>query len=99
MSGFRITGGKGFQVTFDNGWTVSVQFGPYNYCDNRELPASASARATLALTAREADVECETAEIAAWDANGEWYSFEHDTVDGWKSPADVLVFMQMVAAK
>ncbi len=27
-AGFRITGKKGFHVTFENGWTVSVQFGP-----------------------------------------------------------------------
>lgn len=25
---FRITGDKGFHITFSNGWTVSVQWGP-----------------------------------------------------------------------
>ena len=33
--GFRITSGKGFHVSFDNGWIVSAQFGPGDYCDNR----------------------------------------------------------------
>ena len=28
---FRVTGGKGFQITFPNGYTISVQFGPGNY--------------------------------------------------------------------
>lgn len=31
---FRITSNKGFHITFKNGYTVSVQFGPGNYCDN-----------------------------------------------------------------
>lgn len=31
---FRITRGKGFHVSFPNGYTVSVQFGPGNYCDH-----------------------------------------------------------------
>jgi hypothetical protein len=31
---FKITEGKGFQITFANGYTVSVQWGPGNYCDN-----------------------------------------------------------------
>ena len=29
-----ITEGKGFQITFDNGILVSVQFGCGNYCEN-----------------------------------------------------------------
>lgn len=31
---FSITGGKGFQITFENGYTVSCQFGANNYCEN-----------------------------------------------------------------
>ena len=31
---FRITGGKGFDIQFENGYTVSVQFGPGNYADH-----------------------------------------------------------------
>lgn len=33
---FKITGNKGFHITFPNGWTVSVQFGPGNYCENND---------------------------------------------------------------
>lgn len=32
--GFVITHQKGFHIEFANGWCVSVQFGPCNYCDN-----------------------------------------------------------------
>ena len=27
--------GQGLQLTFENGWTISVQFGEYNYCSNQ----------------------------------------------------------------
>ena len=35
---FAITGGKGFQITFPNGITLSTQFGGVNYCGNRNHP-------------------------------------------------------------
>tara|TARA_Y100000034_G_C6655133_1_gene286952 strand:+ start:96 stop:581 length:486 start_codon:yes stop_codon:yes gene_type:complete len=34
-AGFRVCDGKGFQIRFKNGWTLSVQFGQHNYCENR----------------------------------------------------------------
>jgi hypothetical protein len=34
MKNFRITNNKGFQITLDNGWTVSVQWGRYDYGDH-----------------------------------------------------------------
>ena len=36
-SNFSIQGGQGFQITFENGYTVSVQFGQYHYCSNKNL--------------------------------------------------------------
>jgi hypothetical protein len=45
----RITEGKGFHLDLPNGVTVSVQFGPMNYCDqdarNAEFNAPAKAAA------------------------------------------------------
>lgn len=36
---FKITRGRGLQITFVNGYTVSLQFGWGNYSDNRnEMP-------------------------------------------------------------
>ena len=32
---FQITDGRGFHITFPNGITVSTQFGPGHYCENR----------------------------------------------------------------
>jgi hypothetical protein len=35
-SRFDITNGKGFHMTFANGWTISVQFGGGSYCDHHD---------------------------------------------------------------
>ena len=32
-----ITEGHGFHMKFANGWTISVQWGPWNYCDNKDI--------------------------------------------------------------
>lgn len=90
QEGFAITGGKGFHITFANGWTVSVQFGPGNYSEHYDAPFD-DWKATPS----------KTAEIAAFPAGKrEWHRFENDdTVAGWKTPAEVLDFMVMIAGK
>jgi len=35
--GFLSCENKGFQITFDNGMTMSVQWGVGNYCSRRSL--------------------------------------------------------------
>ena len=37
MSKFVNNNGKGFGMTFDNGFTISVQWGKGNYSSNRDL--------------------------------------------------------------
>jgi hypothetical protein len=86
---FKTTGPTGFHITFDNGWTVSVQFGGGTYSDNKqEDPFSSDNK------------ESSTAEIAAWNKDG-WYEFEteNDNVRGYVSANDVLEFMNMIANK
>ena len=34
---FEMMSSKGIHLTFPNGWTVSIQFGPGSYCDNYDL--------------------------------------------------------------
>ena len=46
----------GFQMTFDNGCTISVQFSKYNYSDQGKT----------------------TAEVAAWNGNGDWMMWNED---------------------
>jgi hypothetical protein len=86
--GFAITGGKGFHITFENGWTVSVQFGPGNYGGNYDrsfrdegpIPPST------------------TAEVAAWPNGGEMITLAGgDTVEGYQTPAEVLALLMDVA--
>lgn len=91
--GFAITNGKGFHVAFANGWTASIQFGPYNYCEKRER------RDALDTDSAFDGSYSANAEIAAWDAAGNWYSPDEwgDTVKGYQTPAEVLEFLTIIA--
>jgi hypothetical protein len=62
MGSISSTLNKGFQITFDNGITVSVQFGMGNYCSNRMTK----------IDSMETDFfQSETVEILCWDAEGD----------------------------
>jgi len=102
MTGFH-KGPMGFQIDFENGWTISVQFGIGNYCSNRDGAGNPFKDIPDFLDSK-------TAEIAAWRtdstgrskgmSNKEWYKFEHgEQVDGWQTPAKVLAFMNLIARK
>jgi len=78
---FKSTLRKGFQMTFENGWTISVQWGYGNYCDNRSFLQSDIDNTE--------DLECETAEIAMWDKDDKWFEFGYDTVKGHCTPDEV----------
>lgn len=88
---FYITDCKGFQMKFANGWTASVQWGNGNYCDNRNMRYSPTANIEAGAKGSK------TAEIAAWDASGEWYNFGADTVKGYCTPDEVATFINMVS--
>lgn len=92
--GFGITSGKGFHITFANGHTVSIQFGPGNYGDNYDLPIS-----------REGDVEAgklgsQRAEVAAWNSASTWHELNGDGGDilGYQTPDQVLAVLNRIAA-
>lgn len=77
---------RGFWITFDNGHTVSVQFGTGNYCENRDGNAK----------------ESKDAEIAAWDADGDWihvkgFDYFGDDVLARQSPEAVVRFISAVS--
>jgi hypothetical protein len=82
---FRITDNKGFQITFPNGYTVSVQFGPGNYSSNYNL--SMLDNMGKPMTANSA----ETALIAA---DGSFVAYKDDDVQGYQTPNDVLELLQ-----
>lgn len=81
---FDISNGKGYKMTFANGWTVSVQFGGFNYCQHHNADAGYRGPS-------------KDAEIAAWDKDGNWYNFGSDTVKGYVSTGDALAFMNLIA--
>ena len=89
----KITLDKGFQMTFANGWTASVQFGPGNYCENRTYDFSDDYAAQQRAMGK---LGCINAEIAAWDANDVWYDFGGDTVKGWINADEVSEFIAMI---
>jgi hypothetical protein len=86
MSNFFDTG-NGFQMTFANGWTVSVQWNYGNYCDRRHEG-----------TFGDSGWNSANAEIAAWDANDQWYDFGYDTVNGHQTTDDVAAFIARIVA-
>lgn len=79
-------GKKGFHYTFENGVTVSVQFGSGNYCDNYTKDLK-----SVIVTEY---VKCNNAEVAVWDKDGAWITSEYedngDEVLPSKTPKKVL---------
>ena len=92
---FSSSGNSGFKLTFENGNTVSVQWGTANYC-NPTHPEGRSAGWNASMTC-EGVWESTTAEVAAWNARGDWDNFGGDQVEGWQSTAEVLEFISFVA--
>ncbi len=95
--GFVSTMRKGFQMTFPNGLTVSVQWGAGNYCDNyfpEDMDFSFSK-----------DAKSDTAEIAVIDPRGEFidpqrffdYEIRSDgMVAGYFDPSQVVELLANV---
>jgi hypothetical protein len=79
---------KGFHMTFPNGWTVSVQFGEGNYCDNK-----------YKINRENGVVVCPNAEVACWDAAGKKATIvPGDQVAGYVDTLEVLALMNVVAS-
>lgn len=73
-----INGNKGIHFKFPNGYTLSVQIGPGNYCDNRDADIIGFMRSQSNLPASS------NAEIAIWGNDGEMLPISDcDTVCGW----------------
>ena len=78
---FRINDNKGFSITFDNGYTVSVQFGSGNYSSNYNLSMLDNMGKPMAAG---------LAETALLDPNGDFVAYKDDDVQGYQTPQDVL---------
>ena len=94
---FVSTMRKGFHMTFENGLTVSVQWGAGNYCDNH-FPEDRDFTFSK-------DAESDTAEVAVFNSHGEFidpqrfFSYEINSdgmVVGWLDPSQVVELLANV---
>ena len=96
MSRFSNSRGSGFHLTFDNNWTVSVQFSGGHYCDNYDKKWNfAEKQAAKGDSGRSS-----TAEIAVWsnrisDSGLIW--LEDDTVRGYTTADEVAQVIHKVS--
>ena len=97
MGKFVSTMRKGFQITFENGLTASVQWGAGNYCDNHfpedcDFSCSKDARSTTAEVAVIRDREfLDIRDFVPEDCSND------GTVAGWLSPEEVVYFLKKVS--
>jgi hypothetical protein len=96
--GFSEFAKSGFQIRFENGWTVSVQFTATHYCANRKMDDGIEKIFNEVVSFGQ-ELSSPNAEVAAFKG-GEWHEFEDgDNVKGYVTPAELLVFMNEIASK
>ena len=86
---FRISQGKGFSIEFANGYRVSVQFGPGNYCEHYDRDIGQDEIAC----GKEGSADAECAVFAPVLGMIQGPEFDGDTVRGRMSPKEVLDLM------
>lgn len=88
----KITRHQGFHLTFKNGWTASVQWGPGTYTDHHNTDLYTGPKDNERW-------ESSTAEVACWGVDGKMANLGDDTVKGYLSADEVLTFLNEVAAR
>ena len=86
----KSTYNKGFQMTFDNGLTISVQFGAGNYSSNRDLKKPHRVEMTNLVTT------ATSAELAIWDGEGTSFNFKEGLNKGWVGADEVAKWITKV---
>ena len=84
----------GFKMEFPNGWAISVQWGPGNYCQ-----AGNENRNINPFDGQYHEFTSSTAEIAVmYKGQGRWYPLsESDDVMGWLNAEQVNEYIQWTA--
>jgi hypothetical protein len=105
----RITDGKGFGMSFANGWGVSVQFGYGNYADNYDGPDGRRMDDWREMNRLCGEAGSHTAECAVFDPSGEMikelpeFMFKdqdyRDMVSNRSSVAQVLQLLNWAASQ
>ena len=89
---FKITGSRGFHISFPNGNTISVQIGGGSYSDNHdeiELIGHENEQKVLSSS---------TAEIWAWGKDGKPLEWMEDPL-GWQTPEQFLEVVSEVGGQ
>lgn len=91
---FSITNGTGFQMEFENGWTISIQWGPTTY-HSKELVVQdsvfySSPNAEMAIFRKGVHLPMHV------PANSDWKGNVQEHVWGWIYPDDVPQWMEYV---
>lgn len=102
---FAITGGKGFQITFENGYKVSVQFGVSSQCSNEWNAEEDTMEGLFQRMEDEgggkAPPRSATAETALLSPCGSFVRYgesaEYDDVQSYMTPAQVLELFNYAA--
>jgi len=90
-----INGSLGFKMTFENGWTISVQWSNFNYCENRSWANNGWFSDPDATQ----KPDSKNAECAVWDANGDWFKLTPcDDVQGFMTADEVAELIARVQA-
>ena len=90
---FEATTNKGFRMTFDNGFSISVQWGSMNYCERRNYSDDYKGEM------KENYIKSTDAEIAVFDSERGMLAIgDDDSVIGWLSPNEVAKVIAIVAA-
>ena len=87
---FVATRNKGFAMTFDNLFTISVQYGTGNYCEKKNLGADGGEEMKTPRW------ESRTAEIAVYK-DEKFIDIGDDTVIGWLTPNEVAKVIEIVS--
>lgn len=90
---FKTTMNKGFHITFDNGWTVSVQFGFGNYCDNYSLSIEKQNK----IFQNAPDMSSDNAEVWCW--NNQTHETYPEEPLSHQTPEEVLKIMNEVSKR
>ena len=90
MSRFLATRNKGFRMTFKNGFAISVQWGPGNYCEKKDEDFDKPMD--------ERFWESCSAEIAIFNSKDDsMITLGEDNVDGWLTSDKVAKVIIMVS--
>ena len=92
----RITDGKGFHITFNNGYSISVQFGIGNYCGNRDFVILRNGKDLEACNIEAGEKGSWDCEIAILDPQNNLIQVEEwgDEVKGWVTPNELVKWME-----